>query len=105
MRVPSRIVMGRGVRMRKRSSGGVMLCRLAASEKKAKTSSRGSGNLMRVLRTWSAPLLLLLLLLLLRLTVASVLGGAPVGPRWLLARAFLRQAERKRCALRRPARR
>src|SRR5215208_342438 len=43
MRVPSRIGMGRGVRMRKRSSGGVMRSRLAASEKKAKTSSRGSG--------------------------------------------------------------
>src|SRR5215203_5100413 len=66
MRVPSRIGMGRGVRMRKRSSGGVMLCRLAASEKKAKTSSRGSGRLMRVLRMWSVPLIII------RLFVARV---------------------------------
>jgi hypothetical protein len=60
--------------MWKPSSGGVMRCRLAASEKKAKTSSRGSGTLMCVLRTWSVPLFVV------RLMFARVLGHAPVEP-------------------------
>jgi hypothetical protein len=44
-------LIGCGVRIRKRNSGGVMLSRLAASAKKANTASRGSGRLMDVLKT------------------------------------------------------
>jgi hypothetical protein len=40
IKVPTRISMGAGVVMRKRSEGGVMASRFAALEKKAKTSSR-----------------------------------------------------------------
>jgi hypothetical protein len=39
------------VSISKRSSGGVMRSRLAASAKKANTRSRGSGTLMDVLNT------------------------------------------------------
>src|SRR5215212_10396426 len=56
MRVPSCIGIGCGVRIRKRSSGGVMRSRLAVSAKKANTRSRGSGRLIDVLRTWSVTL-------------------------------------------------
>ena len=44
---------GWGVRIRKRSSGGVMRSRLTASAKKANTRSRGSGRRTDVASTWS----------------------------------------------------
>jgi len=44
MSVPCFIAIGRGVLMRKLSSGGVIACRFSALEKKSKTRSRGSGR-------------------------------------------------------------
>jgi hypothetical protein len=55
---PSCIGIGCGVRIRKRSSGGVIRSRLAASAKKANTSSRGRGSVMDVLKTWVDTLLI-----------------------------------------------
>ncbi len=69
MRVPSRIGTGWGVRMRKLSSGGVMRCRLAASEKNAKTSSLGSGRLMETLRTWGVMLLVIFFIVAMKSSV------------------------------------
>src|SRR5215208_5007074 len=51
IKAPTCIGIGCGVRIRKRSSGGVMRSRLAAPAKKAKIASRGSGKLIEVLRT------------------------------------------------------
>jgi len=42
--VPARITIGSGVRVRKRSSGGVIASRFEASAKKAKTRSRGTDS-------------------------------------------------------------
>src|SRR5215207_9432692 len=49
---------GGGVRIRKRSSGGVIRSMLAASAKKSNTSSRGSGRLMDVSKTCVGTLLI-----------------------------------------------
>ncbi len=61
------MAIGRGVRIRKRSSGGVMSSRFAASAKKANTRPGGSGKSIEVLRTWSAkPIIVVDLVLRLR---------------------------------------
>ena len=44
MSAPSPIAIGRGVRIRKRSHGGVIASRLKASAKKSKAASTGSGT-------------------------------------------------------------
>ena len=52
MIAPGRISIGPGVRTWKCRNSGVMRCRLRASEKKRKTSSRGRGSHCHVVRVY-----------------------------------------------------
>jgi hypothetical protein len=56
MIVPGRMSIGPGVRTWKRRNSGVMRCRLRASEKNRKTSSRGRGSHCQVERLWDGKL-------------------------------------------------